>query len=111
MPTNIIDGSHGDAAADERARFAEMNASPGMRPPCLHQDATSDFSINKPLSLTRNFSWTLVGTGLYAVCQWGMLVVLAKLCSTTMVGQFALAMAITAPMVVTAGGVAIPCRA
>ena len=58
---------------------------------------------NKPLSLTRNFSWTLIGTGLYAVCQWGMLVVLAKLCSTLMVGQFALALAITAPVFVFAG--------
>ena len=59
--------------------------------------------INKPLSLTRNFSWTLIGTGLYAFCQWGMLVVLAKLCSTRMVGQFALALAITAPVFMFAG--------
>jgi O-antigen/teichoic acid export membrane protein len=63
----------------------------------------SSISINQPLSLTRNFSWTLIGTGLYAVCQWGMLVVLAKLCSTVMVGQFALALAITAPVFVFAG--------
>lgn len=63
----------------------------------------SDISINKPLPLTRNFSWTLIGNGLYAFCQWGMLVVLAKLCSTEMVGQFALALAITAPVFMFAG--------
>ena len=63
----------------------------------------SNISINKPLSLTQNFSWTLIGTGLYVFCQWGMLVVLAKLCSTLMVGQFALALAITAPVFVFAG--------
>jgi O-antigen/teichoic acid export membrane protein len=63
----------------------------------------SDTSINKPLSLTRNFSWTLVGSGLSSLCQWGILVALAKLCSTYMVGQFALALAITAPVFVFAG--------
>jgi O-antigen/teichoic acid export membrane protein len=63
----------------------------------------SNSSINKPLSLTRNFSWTLVGSGLSSLCQWGILVVLAKLCSTYMVGQFALALAITAPVFVFAG--------
>jgi O-antigen/teichoic acid export membrane protein len=67
------------------------------------QSAMSNISINKPLSLTRNFSWTLIGTALYAFCQWGVLVVLAKLCSTLMVGQFALALAITAPVFVFAG--------
>src|SRR5579864_9762127 len=66
-------------------------------------NAIPNISVNKPLSLTGNFSWTLVGTGLYAFCQWGMLVVLAKLCSPDMVGQFALALAITAPVFVFAG--------
>jgi hypothetical protein len=32
-----------------------------------------------PLSLRRNFSWTLAGNVVYAGCQWGMLVALAKL--------------------------------
>ena len=34
----------------------------------------------------------------YAACQWGMLVVLAKLGSPEMVGRFALALAVTAPV-------------
>jgi O-antigen/teichoic acid export membrane protein len=63
----------------------------------------SSTAINKPLSLTRNFSWTLVGSGLSSLCQWGILVALAKLCTTYMVGQFALALAITGPVFVFAG--------
>lgn len=51
------------------------------------------------LSLRRNFSWTLVGNVVYAGCQWAMLVVLAKLGSPAMVGQFALGLAITAPVI------------
>lgn len=54
------------------------------------------------LSLRRNFSWTLAGHLVYAACQWGMLVVLAKLGTPVAVGQFALALAVTAPVVMFA---------
>ncbi|MEL6162763.1 MAG: oligosaccharide flippase family protein [Cyanobacteria bacterium J06628_3] len=54
---------------------------------------------SKPLSLRRNFSWTFIGNAVYAACQWGMLVVLAKLGSPEMVGQFTLGLAITAPVI------------
>jgi O-antigen/teichoic acid export membrane protein len=50
-------------------------------------------------SLRANFSWTFVGNVIYAACQWAMLVVLAKLGSPEMVGQFALGLAITAPVI------------
>lgn len=50
------------------------------------------------LSLRTNFAWTLVGNGVYAACQWAMLVTLAKLGTPEMVGQFALALSITAPI-------------
>lgn len=53
----------------------------------------------KPLTMRRNFSWTFVGNLVYAACQWGMLVVLAKLGSPEMVGKFALGLAVTAPVV------------
>jgi O-antigen/teichoic acid export membrane protein len=53
----------------------------------------------KPLSLRRNFSWTFIGNAVYAACQWGMLVVLAKLGSPEMVGQFTLGLAVTAPAI------------
>ena len=54
---------------------------------------------SKPLSLRRNFSWTFIGNAVYAGCQWGMLVVLAKLGSPEMVGEFTLGLAVTAPIV------------
>lgn len=53
----------------------------------------------KPLTLRRNFSWTFIGNVVYAACQWGMLVVLAKLGSPEMVGQFTLGLAVTAPVI------------
>jgi len=53
----------------------------------------------KPLTLRRNFSWTFIGNIVYAACQWGMLVVLAKLGSPEIVGQFTLGLAVTAPVV------------
>ncbi len=52
-----------------------------------------------PLSMRTNFVWTLVGSGVYGACQWGMLIVLAKLGSAEMVGRFALALALCAPIV------------
>jgi O-antigen/teichoic acid export membrane protein len=54
----------------------------------------------RPLpSLRSNFSWTLAGNFVYAGCQWGMLVALAKLGDAAMVGQFALGLALTAPVI------------
>src|ERR1039458_4733159 len=49
-------------------------------------------------SLRVTFTWTLVGNVVYALCQWGMISGLAKLGTTAAVGQFALALAITAPV-------------
>lgn len=50
------------------------------------------------LSLRANFSWTFVGNIIFAACQWGMLIVLAKIGSPEVVGQFALASAIAVPV-------------
>jgi O-antigen/teichoic acid export membrane protein len=55
------------------------------------------------LTLRMNFLWTLIGNVVYAASQWGILVVLAKLGTPQMVGEFALALAITAPVVIGAG--------
>jgi O-antigen/teichoic acid export membrane protein len=57
----------------------------------------TDQSIS--LSLRRNFSWTLAGNVVYGGCQWAMLVVLARLATPELVGRFALAFAVTAPVV------------
>ena len=45
-----------------------------------------------------SFSWTVAGNVVYAACQFGMLSVLAKLGSPSIVGQYALGLAITAPV-------------
>jgi O-antigen/teichoic acid export membrane protein len=50
------------------------------------------------LSLRSNFSWALAGNVVYAVCQWGMIVALAKLGSSFMIGQFSLGLAIATPV-------------
>jgi O-antigen/teichoic acid export membrane protein len=49
-------------------------------------------------SLRANFAWTFAGNVLYAGCQWGMLSVLAKLGSPSIVGQFTLGLAVSAPI-------------
>jgi len=56
----------------------------------------------KPLTLRRNFSWTFIGNAVFAACQWGMLVVIAKFGSPEMVGQFTLGLAVTAPIIMFA---------
>jgi O-antigen/teichoic acid export membrane protein len=52
----------------------------------------------KPLSLRLNFSWTLAGNLAYAATQWALIAAIAKLGTAAMVGQFSLALAITAPV-------------
>lgn len=49
-------------------------------------------------SLRITFTWTLAGNIIYALCQWGMISGLARLGTSAAVGQFALALAITAPV-------------
>jgi len=58
---------------------------------------------SRRLTLRVNFLWTLAGNVIYATCQWGILVVLAKLGTPQMVGEFALALAVTAPILIGAG--------
>ncbi len=55
-----------------------------------------------PRSLRANVAWTLAGNGVYAAGQWGMLIALSKLADPTTVGRFALALALTAPVVMLA---------
>jgi O-antigen/teichoic acid export membrane protein len=51
-----------------------------------------------PHSTRRNFVWALAGNVFYGFCQLGMLIVLAQLGDTAMMGQFTLALAICAPV-------------
>lgn len=50
-------------------------------------------------NLRQNVAWSLAGNVIYAASQWAMLVILAKLTSPLAVGQFALGLALTAPVV------------
>jgi O-antigen/teichoic acid export membrane protein len=55
-------------------------------------------SMTPGLSLRSNFAWVLTGNVVYAACQWGSIVALAKLGSSFMIGQFSLGLAISAPV-------------
>ena len=50
------------------------------------------------MSWRSNFAWALSGNVVYAACQWGMVIALAKLGNSFMVGQFSLGLAITTPV-------------
>lgn len=52
----------------------------------------------RPPSLRHNFLWTFVGNAIYAAGQWAILSLFAKLGSSEMLGQYALAVAVTAPV-------------
>lgn len=55
-------------------------------------------SLGPTTSLGQNFSWTLIGNVVYSACQWGMLIILAKLGTPEMVGEFTFALATAAPL-------------
>lgn len=54
-------------------------------------------------SLSSNVRWSLLGYVVYGACQWLMLVVVARLGRPEMVGQFALAMTVTTPIILLLG--------
>jgi O-antigen/teichoic acid export membrane protein len=54
---------------------------------------------SRGLSLRANFAWTFAGNIVYSGCQWGGLVVLAKLGSPELVGQYSLGLAIAMPVI------------
>jgi O-antigen/teichoic acid export membrane protein len=56
----------------------------------------------RPLTLRENFAWTLPANLVYAACQWGILVVLARIGSTGLVGLYVLGLSVTAPIFVCA---------
>jgi len=49
--------------------------------------------------LYKNFSWTFSGNIVYALSQWGIIVLLAKIGTVEMVGQFSLGLALSAPII------------
>lgn len=76
-----------------------------MKPALVESCASKIPDVEAPprgLSLRTNFLWSLAGNIVYAACQWGILVVLAKLGSPELVGEFALALAVSAPVIIAA---------
>lgn len=74
--------------------------------PSVPLDNPSDAGTAMPVELThrrlpfrQNFSWTLLGNAVYVCTQWGMTVVLGKLGTPQMLGQFALGFAVAAPVI------------
>lgn len=51
-------------------------------------------------TLRTNFLWNAAGSGTFSLCQWGILVVFAKLGSATLVGQLVYGLALTVPLFV-----------
>jgi O-antigen/teichoic acid export membrane protein len=58
--------------------------------------------VSRPLSWQWNLVWTSLGTAVYAACNWAMLSAIAKLGTPEMVGEFALGLAVTAPVLLLA---------
>ncbi len=81
-----------------RSMTASTVEADGMAPTAPGHPVT----VERSPSLRRNFSWTLAGNVVYAACQWALLIVLAKLGPPETVGQFALALAVTAPVMLFA---------
>jgi O-antigen/teichoic acid export membrane protein len=59
----------------------------------------SESQRSLPMSLRKNFTWTFVGNVIYSGCSWAILIVLAKLGTPEIVGQFALGLAVTTPII------------
>lgn len=49
--------------------------------------------------LHRNVSWNVMGNVVNAACQWGVIALVAKLGSPVMVGQYALGLAVSLPVI------------
>ena len=60
-------------------------------------------TLNSPvtcISLRANFAWTFIGNLIFSGCQWAILVILARLGTPDIVGQFALGLAICTPVMI-----------
>lgn len=56
----------------------------------------------RPLSLKKNVAWTFVGNVITALCQWGILIALAKVGTPEIVGQYAMGLAVSGPIMMFA---------
>src|SRR5438876_268553 len=82
--------AHGPRGGRSRPLSTDQS---GARPP-----ERSEHAPRRPLSLRGNFCWSLVGNVIYAACQCGILMTISRLGSPEMLGQFALGLAVTTPV-------------
>src|SRR5512143_2776326 len=54
--------------------------------------------LRPPISLRASFAATFVGNAVFAACQWGATVLVARLGNAELLGQYALAIAIATPI-------------
>jgi O-antigen/teichoic acid export membrane protein/ubiquinone/menaquinone biosynthesis C-methylase UbiE len=52
--------------------------------------------------LLSDFTWTLLGNGIFAACQWGIIIILAKLATAEVVGQYSFSQGILTPVLMLA---------
>lgn len=52
-----------------------------------------------PVTLKHNFLYTIFGNFIYSICQWGLIVILAKYGSAGLLGKYSLGLAICAPII------------
>jgi O-antigen/teichoic acid export membrane protein len=86
----------------ERQKLGQGFQSNTLKPVVQEYGEKTSYVTTRP-SLRRNFLWAMIGDGVYAGCQWGLLIITAKLGNAAMVGQFALGLAITAPVIIFCG--------
>ncbi|MDP2995871.1 MAG: hypothetical protein Q8N47_00195, partial [Bryobacterales bacterium] len=65
----------------------------------MHPACRSEPARTPPVSLRSSFAWTFTGNVIYAAGQWAILSLIAKLGGGEMLGQYALAVAVTTPVV------------
>jgi O-antigen/teichoic acid export membrane protein len=89
----LLEAAHANALPGLQVKIgSQVKGSPELLDPIV-------VPVESGLSLRSNFAWALAGNVVYAVCQWGMIVALAKLGSSFMIGQFSLGLAIATPVV------------
>lgn len=73
--------------------------------PSLIKRSRQFFSLSaaRTRTLRTNFVWNAAGSGVFALSQWGILIVFAKLGSAVLVGQLVYGLALTSPLFVVAG--------
>jgi len=87
-------------AAAERERGALLAGHSAPEAPTATAAVEENSEKSSAATLRSNFWWMLSGNALYALCQWGLLAILARLGTPAIVGQYVLAVAVTTPITV-----------